>query len=195
MLTRLNKEELLEILREWNRFLKRRIHMIACGGTAMTLLGVKESTKDVDFMIPDIKEYQYLTKMLKELDYNPVTGAGWKRRGEPFQFDLFRGNYIHTTALLESPMEEGRHTLLMEYSRLYIGILNEYDLIVSKLMRGTPVDFEDCLALAGALKERLNLERLVDNFNEMILYDVSEDRIRNNMDTFITRLKERQKHG
>jgi hypothetical protein len=35
---RLNKSRLLEILREWNRFLQRKVHLIACGGTAMTLM-------------------------------------------------------------------------------------------------------------------------------------------------------------
>ena len=61
---RLGKEQLLNIMVEWNRFLKRRVHLIACGGTAMTLLGVKPSTKDIDFMIPSIKEYAYLIKQL-----------------------------------------------------------------------------------------------------------------------------------
>ena len=35
---RLNKDELLDILREWNRYLKGKIHLIACGGTAMEQL-------------------------------------------------------------------------------------------------------------------------------------------------------------
>ncbi len=65
---RLGKEQLLDIMVEWNRFLKRRVHLIACGGTAMTLLGVKPSTKDVDFMVPNIKEFIYLTKQLKALE-------------------------------------------------------------------------------------------------------------------------------
>ena len=56
---RLNRNQLLEIMEEWNRFLRRKVHLIACGGTAMTLLGVKSSTKDVDFMAPNISEYKY----------------------------------------------------------------------------------------------------------------------------------------
>ena len=139
---RLNKNRLIEILREWNRFLKRKVHLIACGGTAMTLLGVKPSTKDIDFIAPIANEHDYLTKQLKALGYKQATGSGWKRAGEDFQFDIFRGSRIHTTELLDSPLEEGRHSVLMEFSRLYIGILNDYDLIVSKLMRGTSVDFK-----------------------------------------------------
>ena len=67
---RLNKDHLLDVLEEWNRFLKRKVHLIACGGTAMTLSGVKPSTKDVDFMVPNIQEHQYLIKQLRALEYN-----------------------------------------------------------------------------------------------------------------------------
>jgi hypothetical protein len=81
---RLNKNQLLEIMEEWNRVLRRKVHLIACGGTAMTLLGVKPSTKDVDFMAPNISEYTYLIKNLKKLDYESVTQAGWQRPGEKF---------------------------------------------------------------------------------------------------------------
>ena len=54
---RLGREQLLDIMVEWNRFLKRKVHLVACGGTAMTLLGVKPSTKDVDCMVPNIKDH------------------------------------------------------------------------------------------------------------------------------------------
>jgi hypothetical protein len=53
---RLDKNRLLDILREWNRFLKRKVHLIACGGTAMTLIGVKPSTKDIDHFLELLRE-------------------------------------------------------------------------------------------------------------------------------------------
>ena len=187
----LTKERLLEILTGWNSILKRKVRMVACGGTAMTLMDVKESTKDVDFMVPSEREYKYLIAMLKDLDYKLVTAAGWQRKDEPFRFDLFQGNKIHTTTLLESPLKEGGNTLFMEYSRLYIGILNEYDLIVSKLMRGNAVDYDDCLTLAVALGEKLDRQRLADHFDEMISYDISLDRLRSGMDVFLERLNEK----
>jgi peroxiredoxin family protein len=61
---RLDKQALLEVMEQWNHFMKRKVHLVACGGTAMTLLGVKASTKDVDFMVPIVSEYGYLLKML-----------------------------------------------------------------------------------------------------------------------------------
>jgi len=57
---RIDKEGLLDTLSGWDGFLKRKIHLVACGGTAMTLLGVKASTKDIDLIVPNINEHEYL---------------------------------------------------------------------------------------------------------------------------------------
>ena len=187
---RLDKNSLLKILEQWQPFLKKKVHLIACGGTAMTLWDVKPSTKDVDFMVPNVSEHKYLINILKDLDYEPVTAYGWLRKGDVFRFDLFPGKRIHTTELIESPMEPGRHRLLKEYSRLYIGILNEYDLISSKLMRGTGVDYEDCLMLVKVRHEHIDIELLKSHFCELASYDIAEDRIIGNIDRFIERLRE-----
>jgi hypothetical protein len=181
---RLNSNQLLGVLQEWNRFLGRKVHLIACGGTAMTLLGVKPSTKDVDFIAPVIPEYTHLVKRLASIGYEETTGHGWQRPGDPFRFDIFRGLSIHTTGLLSSPLEEGNNTPFKKFSRLYIGILNDYDLIASKLMRGTRVDFDDCVMLAEAHRESLDMKRLRDHFNEMAAYDVSEERVKGNIKVF-----------
>ena len=157
----------------------------------MTLTGVKFSTKDIDFMVPRISEYKYLIKQLKSIGYEQETGSGWKKSGNVFHFDFFQGNYIHTTELLNSPLNEGNHSLLKEFSYLYIGVLNDYDLICSKLMRGTEVDFEDCLALAEAHRTEIDIKYLIDHFHELISYDVSHDRIKLNIDIFMDMLKAR----
>jgi hypothetical protein len=93
---RINKQKLLENISLWDGFLKRKVSLIACGGTALTLLGVKDSTKDIDLIVPKEDEYDYLMKGLKQLGYKQATGVGWAR-DEGFIFDLFRGNKIHTT--------------------------------------------------------------------------------------------------
>jgi hypothetical protein len=157
----------------------------------MTLMGVKPSTKDVDFIVPEEKEHDYLIKQIKALGYRQTTGSGWKRDGEVFQFDLFRGNRVHTTELLDSPLKEERHSILVEFSNLYIGILNDYDLISSKLMRGTKVDYEDCLSLAEAHREAINIQRLIVHFHKLVSYDVGQERLRPNIDTYLELLREK----
>lgn len=182
---RLTKDDLVEALKSWDAFLGKKIHLVACGGTAMTLLGAKESTKDVDFMVPVGSEYRYPIKTLADLGYKSVSGNGWQRQGEPFQFDLFEGNRIHTTELLESPLLDGRHYEFARMRRVWVGILNYYDLISSKLMRGTGVDFDDCLTLYGKRRAEIDLTRLREHFFELASYDVSEFRIGKNIDIFL----------
>ena len=160
----------------------------------MTLLGVKASTKDVDFIVPEFTEHDYLTKQLADLGYRQTSGSGWKRDKDHFRFDIFCGNRIHTTELLVSPLEMGRHSIAKEFSRLYIGILNDYDLICSKLMRGTSVDFEDCLSLARAHSNEIDLEKLVHHFHEMVAFDVAEQRLKPNIDHFLDLLREEKFH-
>ena len=81
--------------------------------------------------------------------------------------------------------------MLMEFSHLYIGILNDYDLISSKLMRGTSVDFEDCLSLAESRRAEIDIARLIHHFHEMISYDVAENRLTSNIDHFLVLLREK----
>ncbi len=57
----------------------------------MTLLGVKPSTKDIDFMVPVHAEHENLIRVLRDLGYEQETASGWKRREEVFRFDLFKG--------------------------------------------------------------------------------------------------------
>ena len=188
---RLDKNELLEHMRAWDQFLKHKVHLIACGGTAMTLLDIKPSTRDVDFMVPERNEYNYLIRQLKAIGYQSVSGSGWRHPKDEFQFDIFRGNNIHTTELVESPLKEGGNKALVMLSRIYIGILNDYDLVASKLMRGTMVDFDDCAILIKAHANDFRFETLIARFDEMLLYNtVGEDRIKQNFDSFLSRMKE-----
>jgi len=192
---RLDKQTLLDVLGQWNGFLRRKIHLIACGGTALTLMDIKPSTKDADFMVPVEPEYRYLIRTLKDLGYQKKTGSGWQTKGDLFIFDLFAGKRIHTTELLTSPLEAGNHTLFKEFSHLYIGLLNPYDLIASKLFRGTSVDFEDCLMLIKARKDNIDIKRVEQHFKELASYDISEKRITKFIEDFLELLKKEGLYG
>jgi len=143
---RIDKQGLIDRISAWDSFLKRKVHLIACGGTALTLLDVKPSTKDIDLIVPNVDEYEYLVGVLKQLGYKSRSGWGWER-GDGFIFDLFKSKAVHTTELLESPLEKGNHILVKEFERIYLGVLNYYDIIISKLFRATAVDIDDCVVL------------------------------------------------
>ncbi len=180
----IDRNSLFKTLLVWNRHLKRRVHLIACGGTALTLLNIKESTKEVDFMVPVAQEYSYLLKMLENLGYESKTGTGWAK-DKGFIFDLFQGNHIFTTELLESPLLEGNHIILKEYSSIYLGVLNFYDLIISKLFRFHPIDVSDCRKLYEARKHEIDIERLKTRFFETSSYDIADEKHRINIKYFL----------
>jgi hypothetical protein len=191
---RIDKQRLLDTFSIWDGYLKRKVHLIACGGTAMTLLGVKESTKDIDLLVPNETEYDYLIRILKDLGYKPVTGSGWAKDGG-FIFDLFKGKRIHTTELLESPLVEGNHLLVKEFSSVYLGILNFYDLIISKVFRGSGVDMEDSLLLVKAKKQDIDMDLLVERFRETASFDISEEKVNKNMLHFFKILRKEGIHN
>lgn len=179
----INKQGLLDTLGIWDGFLKKKVHLIACGGTAMTLLGVKAATKDIDLIAPKLAEYEYLIATLKQLGYTSVTGWGWSR-DEGFIFDIFRGKRVHTTELIDSPLTKDKHYVVKEYNRIYLGVLNYYDIIISKLFRSAHVDIDDCLALLRSKKEAIDIKRLDKRFRATASFDVSEDKVIKNWEHF-----------
>lgn len=178
----------MDELSVWDGYLKRKVHLIACDGTAMTLLDVKESTKDIDLLIPNEAEYDYLIRILKQLGYKSVTGWGWAR-GDGFIFELFRGKKVHTTEVLESPLQKGNHILIKEFNLIYLGALNHYGLIISKLFRGAAIDIEYCLALIRAKKKEINIRFLKRRFHQTASFDVSEEKVNKNFAHFLSILK------
>lgn len=190
MIYRINKKGLLDRISLWNSFIKKKVHLIACGGTSLTLLGVKDTTKDIDLIIPDLAEYEYLLKILTQLGYKAAGGSGWTR-GDGFIFDLFKGKYVHSTELLESPLDKENHILMKEFSNIYLGILNYYDIIITKLFRGDSIDIDDCLSLIKNKGTEINRDQLIKRFRETASYDVSEIKINKNLDYFLKLLKEK----
>ena len=185
---RIDKEKLLQELAVWNGLLKRRVRLIACGGTALTLLDIKSSTKDVDLIVPELREYDYLTRLLKDLGYKPVTGAGLSRDGI-FIFDLFRGNRVHTTEFIEPVLNQGNHIPVKEFSQVYLGALNYYDIFISKLFRATSVDVEDCLLLFKAKRSEIDTDKFINRFRATASFDVSEESVLKNLEHFLSVLR------
>jgi hypothetical protein len=188
METRIDKKGLLDTMAIWDGYLRRKVPLVACGGTAMTLLGIKESTKDVDLLVPDEKVYDYLIKTLQELGYTSVSGHGWAR-DSGFIFDLFKGRRVHTTELLESPLKPGNHAIVKEFNHITLGVLNFYDLVISKLFRGSSVDVEDCLMLLRAKKNDIRMDVLKKRYEETASFDISETKVLKNFDHFVSLLR------
>jgi hypothetical protein len=185
---RIDLDGLYRVLTIWNSYLKRKVHMIACGGTALTFLGAKDSTKDIDLIIPEINEYKYLIKILKDIGYENVTTYGWSAE-DSYIFDIFIGKKVFTTELIDSPLNVNKHTVVKEFSYLYLGVLNDYDLIITKLFRGSPIDFEDCLRLFEYRNGFIDLSILRSRFEETASYSISEEKVIKNLEIFLERIR------
>ena len=190
---RTNKNALLDTLKKWDKLLSgRKIHLIACGGTALTLLGYKESTKDVDFIVPEEREYARLVSFLQEAGYKQESGSsGWKYPGENIVYDLYKGKKVFTTELLESPLREGGNQKILELTKIYVGVLNPIDWIITKMFRGTLVDREDCVALAKNIP--IDTTELKTRFKETAMYDTNPERMLANLEVILDDFKNMEK--
>jgi hypothetical protein len=109
---RITGKELIETLDNWDQLMNFKVNLISCGGTALTLLEIKESTKDVDFIVPITREYGRLMKFLTSLGYKEK-GGGLRHPHDPnFVYQFWVGNKVFTTALLDPPLDPGRNIFI-----------------------------------------------------------------------------------
>ena len=175
---RLSANDLLDTLDNWNSLMNFRVSLIACGGTALTLLKIKDSTKDIDFTVPVAKEYERLMKFLRDLGYEEQ-GGGLAHDDDPnFIYQFWCGNKVFTTNLLDSPLEPGKHIMVKRWSHIYLGALNLTDLIITKMFRGTPVDRDDCIAAFAT--GQVNAKQLLERYSEAARYDLNPEKVMRN---------------
>jgi len=125
----IDKNELLDILHKIDLELKNKITIVAVGGTAMTLLGIKESTKDIDFNIPSHDDYKEFERVINKIRFN-------------IKIDYYEQNMIFSEAL---PMDYLKIAIKYEhnFNKIKLYILNPIDIICSKIARLSDRDIED----------------------------------------------------
>ena len=183
---RLTGSKLLQTIDNWDSLMNFRAQLIACGGTALTLLNLKESTKDIDFIVPVITEYEKLMKFLKAIGYTQK-GGGLAHRDDPlFLYQFWFGSRVFTTDLLASPLKKGNHIPIKEGRHIYLGALNLLDLIITKVFRGTSVDMDDCMTVFEA--GEVDPDELLDRYMETASYDLDPHHMMQNLKMFADRL-------
>jgi len=110
------------------------------------------------------------------------------RPGEAIVFDLFAGKQIFTTELLDSPLKKGGNKKIHEWNKIYLGVLNSIDLIISKMFRGDQVDREDCLTLAK--NEDIDIKRLEKRYRETAQYEAQQEKVLKNLDLLLKDFRE-----
>lgn len=183
---RITSDRLLDTLDNWDRLMNFGVQLIACGGTALTLLDLKESTKDIDLVVPVVTEYEKLIKFLSTIGYSEK-GGGWAHPDDPlFLYQFWCGKRVFTTELLDSPLDAGKHIVIKEWPHIYLGALNLIDLIITKMFRGTGLDVDDCITVFET--GQVNAEELFERYSEAARYDLNPDKMMQNFVSFVDEL-------
>ena len=95
----------------------------------MTLLDIKETTKDIDFNIPSDDDYNEFERVINEIGFN-------------IKIDYFKKDMILTEAL---PRDYLKIAIKYEhnFNKIKLYILNPIDIVCSKIARLSDRDIED----------------------------------------------------
>lgn len=161
----ISKDSLLSWLRKADSRLTRKMTVIAVGGTAMTLLGLKPSTRDIDLCIRS-EDREELSKAL----------------GKEHAVDFFIDGYIFSEQLPDDYI--GKSKKLVEMKNIELRVLGISDIIITKAARLNARDEEDIEAAA----KHANKEELIERFKQVAeTYAGREEDFRHNFSIILKR--------
>ncbi|MDD4251151.1 MAG: DUF6036 family nucleotidyltransferase [Candidatus ainarchaeum sp.] len=140
------KEPLLELIKEIDFNLNKKIELFAVGGTGMTLLDLKASTKDIDFNLKP-NDFEEFNKALKK------TIHGYK-------IDIYCNGEIFSQHL---PLDYIKKAIKIKtsFKNIILYSIHPIDIIVTKIGRLNDRDWEDikdCIKKYNLTKQQI-LER------------------------------------
>jgi len=127
----ITKDNLLDWLRKIDKKVKQKITLVAVGGTALTLVGLKSSTIDVDFCI-DSKNAEIFKRIIMN---------------EKFKIDLFLDGFIFSEQLPDDYIERS-NKMATNMINIDLRTLSLPDIIITKAARYNERDEEDIAAIA-----------------------------------------------
>lgn len=145
--------------------LNESLELFAIGGTAMVIKGIKESTKDIDFLTTEEQDkIRKLFKLagLKEESTDKICNV-W-RMGK-IRIDVFYEEYIMGIPFPEDWKDMSEK--IKEIGKVKLYILNWYDLIITKISRSEKRDIDDIIAI-------IKSQKLDFNFLKKRYYSIAE---------------------
>lgn len=146
----IDKNALLDYLAEIDALLSRKIMLIAVGGTAMTLLNLKATTRDVDFCLEG-EDYELFEKAIS--------------RKKTFKVDLFKNGYIFIQQLPTDYAEIATKFAERKFEKIDLRTLHPLDIILTKIGRLNARDEADIEALMKT--KRIEKSQLIKRFKEI----------------------------
>lgn len=133
------KEDILAFIQKLDSFIDTPITIIALGGTALTLLDIKSSTRDIDFIISS-KDASVLLELFTSLGFKEIAERRWLTN-DGIIIDVYLDDYIVNVKLLDSSQKNS--TILRVFEHITLCVLNYYDICITKIDRGDARDFDD----------------------------------------------------
>ena len=164
MTVMIDKNLLLELLEEWNALAAKSmvgLRLVALGGTALTLLDIKASTKDIDFTVPG-EDLRAFNLILAKSGIKHAGGISYQTRTD-IRLDVFRGGQIFTTSLPDDYVDKA--ILIRDFGNLKLYALSIYDIIITKLARNSAGDEEDIRSIFKAAS--VDIVKLKKRFREV----------------------------
>jgi len=135
------KRNLLEFLEEVDGKLEKKVSVVAVGGTAMTLLDIKKSTIDIDFMVAS-----------GEAEFREALSSV----PHGYRIDIFPEGIVFSQKL---PDDYDRKIILIkEFRNMMLYALHPIDIIVTKIGRLDERDIQDikdCIRKFGIKKQEI----------------------------------------
>ncbi len=155
----ISRQQLMDLLEKINEFLDMRIDVFAVGGTALTLLGLKDSTRDIDLNIDSNDGRKKIEELFNAMNFKKTSGIGWET-DVGFRIDLFSNGYIFCTQLPGDYAKLSKE--IRNLGRLRLFAISPCDIIITKLGRGDGRDFDDIETIFR--KEKIDVKKLADRF-------------------------------
>lgn len=138
-----NKKRLLEFLELLDAELENPVELTAVGGTAMTLLHIKDSTVDIDFDVTG-REVDGLRRTLGNIPHG-------------YKIDIYTNGLIFSQQLPEDYVEK-RIPVKTTFKKIRLYALHPLDIVATKIGRLNDRDIEDVKACIK--KQRLTPENI-----------------------------------
>jgi hypothetical protein len=124
----LDKRDLLEFLNVVDERIEEAIELTAVGGTAMTLLGIKESTRDIDFNA-DGRSFEIFKEAIARIPHG-------------HRIDLYSGGMVFSQQMPDDYVGK-RLPIKSDFKKINFYALNPLDIVATKIGRLNERDIED----------------------------------------------------
>ncbi|MBS3137581.1 hypothetical protein J4232_04045 [Candidatus Woesearchaeota archaeon] len=145
----IDQQQLLDYLDQLDALLQKKITLVAVGGTALCLMNLKESTKDVDFCAATKQEFEMIKQASKKVK-------------TIFKIDLYHTGYIFCLQLPDDYIFRAR-SFPSNFKNISLKTLSPIDIIITKTGRLNQRDIEDIEAVIK--NKKVDKIELIDRFN------------------------------